>query len=111
MSTDLAADFKMDHLDLQASTVHGSGAVHVRNAALPNAPEPISNWWADVKLDSLFARAQKNLELGGTFRADLRDATPGLAVLAEQGSLPKWVATPFHCAACPSPARSRAAAA
>ena len=95
LSTDLAADFKMDHLDLQASTVHGSGAVHVRNAALPNAPEPISNWWADLKLDSLFARAQKNLELGGTFRADLRDATPGLAVLAAQGSLPKWVASAF----------------
>ena len=95
LSTDLAADFKLDSLDLVASTLHGSGAVHVRNAALPNAPEPISNWWADVKLDSLFARAQKNLELGGTFRADLRDATPGLAVLSEQGSLPKWVATAF----------------
>lgn len=95
VSTDLAADFKMDTLDLVASTVHGSGAVHVRNAALPNAPDPISNWWADVKLDSLFARAQTNLELGGSFRADLRDATPGLAVLSAQGSLPKWVASAF----------------
>ena len=48
-----------------------------------------------MKLDSLFGRAEKNLELGGTFRAELRDATPGLAVLASQGSLPKWVASAF----------------
>ncbi len=95
LSTDLSAELKMDSLDLQASTVHGSGALHVRNAALPNAPEPIANWWADVKLDSLFARARQNLELGGSFRANLRDATPGLAVLASQGSLPKWVASVF----------------
>ena len=95
LSTDLTADFTLDALDLAASTMHGSGAVHVRNAALPNVPDPVSKWWADVKLDSLFARAQKNLELGGTFRADLRDATPGLAVLGAQGSLPKWVASAF----------------
>jgi hypothetical protein len=95
LSTDLDADFEMDALDLAASTMHGSGAVRLRNAALPNVAEPVSNWWADVKLDSLFARAQKNLELGGTFRADLRDATPGLAVLGAQGSLPKWVASAF----------------
>jgi len=95
VSTDLEADIEIDTLDLLASTVHGSGAVHVRNAALPNAPTPISNWWADVKLDSLFARAQENLELGGTFRANLRDATPGLAVLSAQGELPKWVASVF----------------
>jgi hypothetical protein len=43
----------------------------------------------------LFGRASENLELGGTFRASLRDATPGLAVLASQGSLPKWVASAF----------------
>jgi hypothetical protein len=95
VSTDLNADFKVDTLDLAASTMHGSGAVHVRNAALPNVPDPVSKWWADVQLDSLFARAQKNLELGGTFRANLRDATPGLAVLAQQGSLPQWVASAF----------------
>ena len=95
LSTDLNADFKVDALDLAASTMHGSGAVHLRNTALPNVPEPVSNWWADVKLDSLFARAQQNLELGGTFRADLRDAAPGLAVLGAQGSLPKWVASVF----------------
>jgi hypothetical protein len=95
VTTDLDADFKMDGLDLAASTMHGSGAVHVRDAALPNVPDPISKWWADVKLDSLFARAEKNLELGGTFRAELRDATPGLAVLSQQGSLPQWVASAF----------------
>ena len=95
VSTDLAADFKLDTLDLAASSMHGSGAVHVRNAAMPNAAEPISSWWADVKLDSLFGRARKNLELGGTFRAQLRDATPGLAVLSSQGSLPSWVASAF----------------
>jgi hypothetical protein len=95
VSTDLDANFALDTLDLNASTMHGSGAVHLRNAAMPNAPNPISNWWADVKLDSLFARAQKNLELGGTFRANLRDATPGLAVLSAQGELPQWVASAF----------------
>ena len=95
VSTDLDANFALDTLDLNASTMHGSGAVHLRNAAMPNAPDPISNWWADVKLDSLFGRAQKNLELGGTFRANLRDATPGLAVLSAQGELPKWVVSAF----------------
>ena len=95
VSTDLDANFELDTLDLNASTMHGTGAVHVRNAAMPNAPDPISNWWADVKLDSLFARAQKNLELGGMFRANLRDATPGLAVLSSQGEIPKWVVSAF----------------
>ena len=95
ISTDFNADFKVDALDLAASTMHGSGAVHVRNTALPNVPEPVSKWWADVKLDSFFARAEKNLELGGTFRADLRDATPGLSVLGAEDALPKWVASVF----------------
>lgn len=95
VSTDLDANFTVDHLDLNASTLHGSGAVHLRNAAMPNAPDPISNWWADVKLDSLSARAQTNLELGGMFRANLRDAAPGLAVLSAQGELPQWVASAF----------------
>ncbi|MES1179410.1 MAG: hypothetical protein ABUL62_34155 [Myxococcales bacterium] len=95
ISTDLTADFKLDALDVLARTAHASGAVHVRNAALPNVPDPVSKWWADIKLDSLFGRASENLELGGTFRASLRDATPGMAVLASQGSLPKWVASAF----------------
>ena len=95
LTTDLTADLKLDSLDLSARTAHASGAVHVRNAALPNVPEPVSKWWADVRLDSLFGRASENLELGGTFRASLRDATPGMAVLAAQGSLPKWVASAF----------------
>ena len=95
LSTDLSAQFDLDELNLAARTAHGSGAVHVRNAALPNVADPVSKWWADIKLDSLFGRAEHNLELGGTFRADLRDATPGLAVLASQGSLPKWVASAF----------------
>ena len=95
LSTDLDANFKLDGLDLDASTAHGSGAVHLRNAALPDVPDPVSKWWADVTLDSVFGRADKNLELAGTFRANLRDATPGLAVLASQGSLPKWVASAF----------------
>lgn len=93
--TDLKADFALDALDLKAATMHGSGAVHVRNARLPKAPDPVSKWWADISLDSVFGHAEENLELGGTFRAKLRDATPGLAVLASQGSLPKWVASAF----------------
>lgn len=93
--TDLDAHLTLDTIDLKASTMHASGAVHLRKAAMPNAPAPISNWWGDIELDSLFARAQKNLELGGTFRANLRDASPGLAVLAAKGALPQWVATAF----------------
>jgi hypothetical protein len=85
----------VDALDLAARTAHASGAVHLRNVALPNAPEPVSKWWADVQLDSLYGHAEQNLELGGTFRAQLRDATPGLAVLASEGSLPKWIPSAF----------------
>jgi hypothetical protein len=95
LSTDLQASFKIDALDLDARTAHGSGAVHLRNVALPNAAEPVSKWWADVKVDSIYGHAEQNLELGGTFRAELRDATPGLAVLASEGSLPKWVESAF----------------
>jgi hypothetical protein len=91
LRTDLSADVALDTLDLSHSSAHGSGVVHVRKAALPNVPDPIADWWADIHVDSIFGRAEKNLELGGTFRAELRDATPGLAVLASQGSLPKWV--------------------
>jgi len=95
VSTDLDANLELDTLDVNASTMHGTGAVHLRNAAMPNAPDPISHWWADVKLDSLFARAEKNLELGGMFRANLRDATPGLAVLSSEGALPRWMVSAF----------------
>jgi hypothetical protein len=93
LSTDFNAAFKLDALDVRARTAHGSGAVHVRNTALPNVPDPVAKWWADINVDSIFGRAESNLELGGTFHAELRDATPGLAVLASQGSLPKWVAS------------------
>jgi hypothetical protein len=95
LSTDLQATLKVDALDLAARTAHSSGSVHLRNVALPNAPEPVSKWWADVQLDSLYGHADQNLELGGTFRAQLRDATPGLAVLASEGSLPKWIPSAF----------------
>ncbi len=95
LRTDLLASFKLDALDLAARTAHGSGAVHLRNVALPNAPDPIAKWWADVQIDSLYGHAAQNLELGGTFRARLRDATPGLAVLASEGSLPKWIPSAF----------------
>jgi hypothetical protein len=95
VNTDLDADLILDGLDLVARTAHSSGAVHVRNAALPDVADPVSDWWADVSLDSLYGHAAENLELGGTFQANLRDATPGLAILGEQGSLPKWVASAF----------------
>jgi hypothetical protein len=95
LRSDLHADFKVDELTPAARTAHGSGAVHLRNVALPNAPEPIAKWWADVQVDSLYGHAEQNLELGGTFHAELRDATPGLAVLASQGSLPKWIPSAF----------------
>lgn len=95
LRTDLNAELTLDELDLVARSAHASGVVRIRNAALPDVPDPVSNWWADVRLDSLFGRASQNLELGGSFRASLRDATPGLAVLASQGSLPKWVASAF----------------
>ena len=95
LSTDLQASFKVDSLDLNARTAHASGAVHVRNVTLPRAALPVSKWWADVQVDSLYGHAEQNLELGGTFRAKLRDATPGLAVLASEGSLPGWVQAAF----------------
>lgn len=95
LKTDLTADLQLSALDLIARTANTTGAVHLRNTSLPNVPDPVSGWWADVKLDSLFGHADENLELGGSFRAELRDATPGLAVLAAQGSLPKWVASAF----------------
>jgi hypothetical protein len=95
VTTDMNAQLVVDDLDLQRRTAHASGAVHVQNAALPKVADPVSGWWADVDLDSLYGHAGQNLELGGTFRANLRDATPGLAVLSEQGSLPKWVASAF----------------
>ena len=95
LSADVQAAFKVDSLDLALRTAHASGAVRLRNVALPNAPEPVSKWWADVQVDSLYGHAAQNLELGGTFRAQLRDATPGLAVLASEGSLPKWIPSAF----------------
>ncbi len=92
---DLEVALKLDALNLDARTLHSSGALHVRNLSLPDVADPVSKWWADIQLDSLYGHAAENLELGGTFRASLRDATPGLAVLGEQGSLPKWVASAF----------------
>lgn len=95
LKTDLSAELDLSALDLIARTARATGAVHLRKTSLPNVADPVSNWWADVNLDTLFGHADENLELGGTFRANLRDATPGLAVLAAQGSLPKWVASAF----------------
>lgn len=95
LKTDLDAKLLVDAIDLNARTAHATGDVKIRNASLPNAPEAVKNWWADVHLDSLHGHAEQNLELGGMFRADLRDATPALAVLGEKGALPKWVQTAF----------------
>ncbi|HEY4104884.1 MAG TPA: hypothetical protein VGM44_13385 [Polyangiaceae bacterium] len=95
LETDLDAKLDLDRLDLNARTAHATGDVRIRHASLPNAPEPVKDWWADVHLDSLHGHAEQNLELGGMFRARLRDATPALAVLANRGSLPKWVPSAF----------------
>ncbi len=95
VKTDLDAKLLLDSLNLNGRTAHATGEVKIRNASLPTAAEPVKNWWANVHLDSLNGHAEQNLELGGMFRAELRDATPALAVLGEQGSLPKWVQTAF----------------
>jgi len=95
LATDLGGEFVLDTLDFGSRTAHGTGKVRIRNASVLNSPEPVKGWWADVSLDSLHGRVTQNLELGGMFHANLRDATPGLAVLASEGSLPKWIPSLF----------------
>jgi len=95
LKTDFAAKLLLDAMDFKSRTAHASGEVEIRNASLPNAAEPIRDWWANVHVDSLHGHAEQNLELGGMFRAELRDATPALAVLGQKGSLPPWVQTAF----------------
>ena len=66
VNTDLDADLKLDDL-IWWRTAHAPGAVHVRNAALPGVADPVSNWWANVSLDSLYGHAAENLEAGALF--------------------------------------------
>jgi hypothetical protein len=95
LSADLNAAFDLAGLDLAQRTARGSGSVSIRNVALPHTPDPVSNWWADVKLDTVFGHAGEGLDIGSSFRAELRDATPGMAVLAKEGFIPEWLTTTF----------------
>ncbi len=88
----LRAHIKVAELDLTRKHSRFSADVELGPADVQTESERVSDWWARIALGSALVSAERNLDLSAMFRANLRDATPGLAVLAENGSVPDLIA-------------------
>jgi hypothetical protein len=88
----VSAHFQLAELDVARKHSRFSANVRVGPADLNAGDQRVSDWWANVALGSGLVTAGTNLDLSAMFQAELRDATPGMALLAERGSLPKFIA-------------------
>lgn len=88
----LRAHVKVAELDLARKHSRFSADVELGPADVQTESEHVRDWWARISLGSALISAERNLDLSAIFRANLRDATPGLAVLAESGSVPDIIA-------------------
>lgn len=88
VSADLSARIELASLDLDRKLARFGTQIDVRRGHLETADNSVKDWWARIRLNSGSAQAARNLDVSTLFEADLRDATPALAILAQQGSLP-----------------------
>ncbi|MGC4088623.1 MAG: hypothetical protein QM756_12140 [Polyangiaceae bacterium] len=92
LRTLLGARLRIAEFDPERKHTRFSGDVSVGPAELEAGSERVEGWWAHIALGSGLVTASNNLDLSALFQADLRDATPGLAVLESRGSLPALLA-------------------
>ncbi len=95
VTTGVKARFEIERLDLERKEARGSGHLQLQDASLRASGFDVEKWWADVTLQSVVVSARENLDLNAAFRARMRDGTPGLAVMASEGELPRWVVGMF----------------
>lgn len=88
----LAAKFQLSELDLERKHSRFSANVELGPADVKTEQRSIKDWWARIRLGSGLVSAGTNLDLSAIFQADLRDATPGVAMLAERDAIPDIIA-------------------
>ncbi|HET9931409.1 MAG TPA: hypothetical protein VFQ35_12000, partial [Polyangiaceae bacterium] len=88
----LQAHVKVAELDIARKHSRFSADVELGPADVQTESDHVRDWWARIALGSALVSVQRNLDLSAIFRANLRDATPGLAVLADSGSVPDLIA-------------------
>lgn len=91
LKTDFSALTALKSVDIARREARFSGMFSVSNARLTAGEEQIKGWWANISADSGLLVARDNVDLSLPFQAALRDAQPGLALLAAKGSLPSLI--------------------
>lgn len=93
LRTDLATEVRVDSFDPDRKEGWFQGGVRLSRTLVRVDDHQIDDWWAEVRLDSGRFSAADNLDLSAIFRAKMRDAAPGLAVLSAEDQLPGWLVT------------------
>lgn len=79
-------------IDVTSHSAVVDGQVRITNAGMHSDNHHVSGWWATIDARSAQLLARENLDFATHFQASLRDATPGIILLAEDGKLPDWFA-------------------
>ncbi len=91
LAADVDAQIHVSRLDVERRQTHFAGTVSVRRADVKAGSERVEDWWAKIRVDSGLLAVSRNLDLSAPFHADLRDATPALAILAAGGKVSSWL--------------------
>lgn len=91
LNSSLRAKLQVTQVDLDRREGRLQGEVQLADTHVQAGDERVEDWWARIQINSALLRAADNLDVSSLFRAELRDATPGLAALSAEGELPGWL--------------------
>ncbi|HEY8946921.1 MAG TPA: hypothetical protein VIM73_21910, partial [Polyangiaceae bacterium] len=93
LATALESKLRVSAFSPERAEGRFEGDVQLTNTSVSTGERRVEDWWARIQLGSALLRAGQNLDLSALFRADLRDATPGLVALSAEDALPDWLVT------------------
>ncbi len=92
LATDLSAE--IPHLDFDSinNELQFTGRVRLDKTEVDVGTRKVQAWWSEIDVPAARLVVRRNLDVSATFHAAMRDATPGLAVLQNEGEIPSWLA-------------------
>ena len=97
-ATDLTAEIPRLDLDPANKALQLTGQVRLDNTEMDVGVRKLKRWWSEISVPSARLLIRHNLDISGVFRAAMRDATPALAFLESESTIPSWLTTivPFR---------------